>query len=167
MNRFCINCGSVLEEVLQKDISRMYCPACKRFQYRNPMAAVAGIVLNKRGAVLLGKRGFGQKYEGMWCIPCGHIEWGEEIRIALRREMKEETGLEVDVLRIYNVYSNFHKSDALSVGCWFLCHSVGGNLCAGSDISEVKYFDYASIPELAFQTDRYILDELWKDKLLR
>ena len=36
-------------------------------------------------------------WAGRWCIPCGHVDWGEDIREAARREMKEETGLIVEI----------------------------------------------------------------------
>ena len=130
------------------------------------MAAVAGIVLNDTGAILLVQRAAGETYPGKWCIPCGHIEWGEDIRAALVREMAEETGLAVTAERIYEVESNFHQPAALSVGCWFMCTVTGGDLQASDDAADARYFHYRYLPELAFPTDRMVLNKLFYQGLL-
>ncbi len=163
---YCTECGTKLETKTKKGILRKYCNHCGTYRYRNPMAAVAGIILNEKGKILLGRRSSDQTYPGTWCIPCGHIEWGEDIRDALVREMKEETGLLIVPRKVYNVHSNFHAAHALSVGCWFLCEVLDGQLIAGDDVDKVGYFGYGEIPELAFPTDRYVLDELHHDGLL-
>ena len=144
----------------------MYCPHCEKFLYRNPMAAVAGIVLNDTGAILLVQRAAGETYPGKWCIPCGHLEWGEDIRAALVREMAEETGLAVTAERIYEVESNFHQPAALSVGCGFMCTVTGGDLQASDEAADARYFHYRYLPELAFPTDRMVLNKLFYQGLL-
>lgn len=163
---YCDECGARLETRTDRERPRQYCPRCGTWKYRNPMAAVAGIIL-REGRLLLVRRAPGQTYAGQWCIPCGHIEWGEEIREALVREMREETGLTVRPQRVYNVYSNFHAAHALSVGCWFLCDVVGGVLQAGDDADGAAFVTYADCPSLAFPTDRLIIDELAADGSLR
>ena len=156
--RYCPYCGTPLVTKTDKEPPRLYCPHCEKFLYRNPMAAVAGIVLNDTGAILLVQRAAGETYPGKWCIPCGHIEWGEDIRAALVREMAEETGLAVTAERIYEV--------ELSVGCWFMCTVTGGDLQAADDAADARYFHYRYLPELAFPTDRMVLNKLFYQGLL-
>ena len=166
MAGFCSVCGTQLVTKMHKEEARTYCPQCRRFIYRNPMAAVAGIVLNSAKEILLARRAADQTYAGHWCIPCGHIEWGEDIRQALAREMQEETGLEIEDAKIYEVHSNFHNPESLSVGCWFLCRT-NGEAQAGDDADALGWFIYYHLPELAFPTDRKVLDKLFAEDLLK
>ena len=118
------------------------------------------ILRDAAGRVLLVRR-VGASYPGAWCIPCGNIEWDEDLREAARREMLEETGLEVELGPVYAVLSNFHDPEAHSVGVWFLALRRGGSERAGGDAGEVGWFDPGAPPEpLAFPTDRVVLDAL-------
>lgn len=60
-----------------------------------PVAAVGAVVVDD-GRLLMVKRG-GEQGRGLWAVPGGRIEWGEPLRAAVRREVREETGLEVEV----------------------------------------------------------------------
>ena len=89
------------------------------------------------------------------------MEWGEEVRAAARREFLEETGLQVDVGRVYTVHSNFHNPESLTVGIWFQGTLIGGSLRAADDLDEADYFPLDALPEpLAFPTDKLVLEQL-------
>ena len=89
------------------------------------------------------------------------MEWGEEVRAAARREFLEETGLQVDVGRVYTVHSNFHNPESLTVGIWFQGALISGNLRASDDLDEADYFPLDALPEpLAFPTDKLVLEQL-------
>jgi ADP-ribose pyrophosphatase YjhB (NUDIX family) len=157
--RFCPRCGGRLNFQQRGDRQRPTCPGCGFVQYRNPAVGVAVVLLQDR-KVLLGRRARGE-YRGHWCIPCGYVEWGEEVREAARREFLEETGLVVEVGPVYTVHSNFHNPQSLTVGVWFLGTVVGGQLQAGDDLEAVQFFALDALPEnLAFPTDLLVLAQL-------
>lgn len=86
------------------------------------------------------------------------------MREAARRELLEETGLEIEVGPVYEVHSNFHNPDSLTVGIWFSSAVVGGNLRPGDDLNEVAYFSLNALPgPLAFPTDRLVLERLGRE----
>jgi ADP-ribose pyrophosphatase YjhB (NUDIX family) len=126
--------------------------------FRNPAVGVA-VVLLEHQTILLGRRSRGP-YAGRWCIPCGYVEWDEDIRDAARREMREETGVEVRLGRVLAVHSNFHDRSKQTVGVWFRGEIVGGALCPGDDLDALQYCTLAHPPPLAFPTDALVIAEL-------
>ena len=138
----------------------MACPACGFIHYRNPTVGVAAVIQAK-GSILLGRRAPQRSYPGAWCIPCGHVEWDEDIREATYRECLEETGLKVAVGDVLAVHSNFHNPAQHTVGIWFACEIKGGVLQAGDDLDLVDWFPLAHPPQpLAFPTDRLVIEQL-------
>jgi 8-oxo-dGTP diphosphatase len=143
---------------------RLVCGDCCQTLYLNPAVGVA-VVVRRGGKILWGRRRSGP-YAGHWCIPCGYVEWGEEVREAAVREFQEETGLIVALGPLLAVHSNFHDPERLTVGLWFAGRVVGGILQAGDDLDRVGFFPLAAPPSpLAFPTDEVVLNELRAGKL--
>jgi len=162
-HRFCPCCGGALEKRRLNDHDRLVCGNCRRLLYLNPAVGVAVVV--RRGEEILWGRRAGGLYQGAWCLPCGYVEWGEEVREAAAREFREETGLTVEVGEVLAVHSNFHDPERLTVGIWFAGRVVGGRLQAADDLAEVRFFPLKAPPgPLAFPTDALVVEELKKGK---
>ena len=158
--RFCPRCGEPLSSVVRGGLPRPACAACGFVHFRNPAVGVAVVVMDDAGRILLGRRSAGGN-EGQWCIPCGYVEWGEDIRDAARREFAEETGFQVQIGGVCAVHSNFHNPSALTVGVWFYGTIAGGNAQASDDLDRIDWFPLDAPPEpLAFPTDRVVLADL-------
>lgn len=162
--RFCPCCGGLLAVEDGDGRPRLVCRACRRISYVNPAVGVA-VVVRRGQEILWGRRRSG-RYAGHWCIPCGYVEWGEDVRTAAVREFQEETGLIVELGTILSVHSNFHDPERLTVGLWFAGKAVGGTLRPGDDLDRVGFFALSSPPSpLAFPTDEVVLAEMRDGKI--
>ena len=110
-----------------------------------------GAVIVSDGQVLIVKR----KYDplaGQWSIPGGAVEIGETLEACVAREMQEETGLEIAVGPVIEVFDRITRDDAGSVRYHFvlvdyLCWPVGGTLAAGSDVADARFVDPADLAQ--------------------
>lgn len=144
-----------MQEFDDEGVARQRCPDCGWVYYRNPTAGVAVIILQE-DAILLGRR-----KDETWCIPCGHVEWDEDIQQAAAREAREEIGCEVRLKEVFAVQSNFHDPEQHTVGIWFLAQIEGSQKPrAGGDLQALDFFPLRSPPTLAFPTDRVVLERL-------
>jgi ADP-ribose pyrophosphatase YjhB (NUDIX family) len=153
--RYCPRCGREL--VASVEDARPSCPECGFVKYRNPLPGAVVLVL-KDNCVLLGKRGQGSYNPGRWCLPGGYIEYEEDFLTAGIREVKEETGLDIRVIGILSVVSNFLAPELHTLVVVLLAEVVGGSPEAGDDIVELGWFPAAKpLPDMAFEADRHII----------
>lgn len=138
----------------------MTCPDCRYTHFRNPGVGAAVVVWDDDQRLLLIKRARRATRPGLWAIPAGFVDYGEDVRAAAARELQEETGLEAEIGDVVWVASNFHDPAKLTVGIWFAGTVVGGGLVAGDDAEEAGFFTRDELPPLAFDTDAAYLRSL-------
>lgn len=159
---FCPKCGGVLAIRPRNERERLVCLQCNYVMYENPIVGVAVILQSDDRKILLGRRAKHSTYSGLWCIPCGYVEYDEDVREAAWREFREETGLEVELGPVFTVLSNFHNPETHTVGIWFRAEFVSGCLQAGDDLDAVEWFSLDQPPPMAFPSDYSILEMLKK-----
>lgn len=155
--RYCPLCGTELTLQEMGGKQRPACPDCGFVQFSNPLPGVV-VLIEKEGHVLLGKRrgGFGKE---KWGLPQGYIEFEEDFLTAAIREVKEETGLDVEILSIINVVSNLLSLGLHTLAIVLLAGVVAGELCAGDDLETLEWIPLSGpLPEMAFEADEYIIE---------
>lgn len=111
----------------------------------------------EHGKILLVKRGH-EPFKGQWATPGGRIEDNETAEQCLVREMKEEIGLKVEPVKLIGIYSDPKRDPRLMIAIAYLIKRVGGEVRAGSDAADARWFDLDSLPELATDHGRIIAD---------
>jgi 8-oxo-dGTP diphosphatase len=115
-----------------------------------------GAIIVEAGRVVLVKRGH-PPLSGEWSIPGGVLEVGEMLREAAIREAWEETGLEVEPGEVLGVFDRVVRDGERVryhyVLIDFLCRRVSGELRAGSDADEVRWFEPGEVPSLNLAKD--------------
>lgn len=120
------------------------------------------IILIENESVLLVKRAF-EPFKGEWALPGGRIEDNENAEECMKREMKEETGLMVEPIKLTGLYSDPSRDPRKVITTAFLARRIGGELKAGTDAAEVKWFPLNNLPKLC--TDhRKILEDALKSR---
>ena len=118
---------------------------------------VGAIVRDGAGRLLLVRRA-NPPAQGTWSLPGGRVETGESDPDALRREVAEETGLEVTVGRLVGTVERSGPEGTAYVINDHECTVVGGELRAGDDASEVGWFTPAAVAQL--DTAPHLVDSL-------
>jgi 8-oxo-dGTP diphosphatase len=117
-----------------------------------PALTVDAVIRDEGGRLLLIRRGR-PPFEGRWALPGGFVEIGETTQAACAREAKEETGLEVEIVRLHGVYSDPKRDPrGHTVAVVYHCRPIAGALAAGDDAAQARWFAPAEIAtlELAF-----------------
>lgn len=106
------------------------------------------VVHDTDGRLLLVRRGV-EPAAGKWALPAGFVGADEDPRDAARREALEETGLEVTVGKVIDVFPG-EPGSGVTFFVSFEAEVVGGTLSAGDDATDVGYFARDALPEVAF-----------------
>ena len=111
-----------------------------------PLVAVAGIVFDAAGRVLLVERGQ-PPGAGLWTVPGGRLEAGETLAAGVARELAEETGLAVEVGPLVEVVERIGDGYHYVI-LDYLARAVGGELRAASDVRAARFVDAGELATL-------------------
>jgi 8-oxo-dGTP diphosphatase len=140
------------------DRPRRVCPSCGYVYFTDPKVGVGVAVVEGR-RLLLVKRAMNPE-RGKWSLPAGYLDQGEDPRETAARETNEETGVEVVVEEVLDVFYNSPDEGGASIFILFRARPVGGSLAAGDDADDAGYFALDDLPELAFDSTRAAVQRL-------
>lgn len=152
---FCPRCAHELEDQERFGRMRRVCPSCGFIFFRDPKVAV-GVLVEDGARVLLVRRAVIPQL-GWWALPAGYMEFDEEPQEAARREAQEETGLQVELTGLLDVFP-ITSPNGHGVLIVYWARPAGGELRAGDDVSDARWFAPEELPEdLAFESTRAAL----------
>jgi ADP-ribose pyrophosphatase YjhB (NUDIX family) len=126
----------------------------KRDYPERPIIGV-GAVIVEGGRALLVRRNT-EPLRGEWSVPGGMLELGEKLRDGVRREAREETGLEVEAGEVLDVFDSIF-TDGLGQTQYhyvlidYLCRPIRGEAQAGSDVSDVRWVSMEALPAMGLR----------------
>jgi ADP-ribose pyrophosphatase YjhB (NUDIX family) len=163
--RFCPTCGGVLEPRRLKpgDRERLVCARCGFVFYLDPKVAVGTIIRTADSRIVLVRRAIDPGY-GLWVFPGGYVDRGEEITAAAVREAREESGLDVRLDGLVNIYSYPGRPLIIVV---YAATMTGGELRCDDEGLEARLFPPHELPWrlLAFQSTTDALREYLAGRL--
>jgi 8-oxo-dGTP diphosphatase len=123
-----------------------------------PITTVAAIIKNDEGKILLTRRNV-EPFKGQWCLPGGHIDKYETVKDAVIREMKEETGLEIDPKFFSYSDEIITELDIHAVVILFTGYGFGKISIQESEVSDIGWFalDEANSLSLAFGHNKMLI----------
>jgi NAD+ diphosphatase len=165
--KFCPRC----REELRGDELRLECPACGFVTYASSKATAGALVEDGEGRVLLARRAH-EPFKGRWDIPGGFLEEGEHPLDGVRRELREETGLDVEPLEFLGAWMDSYGGDSTAeatLNLYWTARAVGGEAAPADDVDALRWFARDELPgreELAFENVPLVL-AAWEEHTQR
>jgi ADP-ribose pyrophosphatase YjhB (NUDIX family) len=144
------------------------CPSCGATYWANPAPTASALIVDERGRLLLARRAH-EPYRGMWDTIGGFIEETEVPETALRREVEEETGLDVQPGEYVGSYVDRYGDEegvVTTLNLVFEAEVRDGDAAPADDVAELRWFPLEELPpaaEFAFHdVGRFVHD--WAQK---
>ena len=155
---YCPYCKEKLESNVIDGCKREHCPVCDTIFYINPLPVVSTLLVNANREILLILRK-NEPHKDMWCLPIGFVEVDESIQGAALRELEEEAGIKGRIIRLLDAQTSH---DSFYGNMLILCYEaeqVAGEIKAGDDAKDARFFSIADFPELAFEANKKAIRE--------
>ena len=160
--RFCPRCRNEL----RGDERRVECRECGFVAYASSKPT-AGALVEDGDRVLLARRAK-EPFKGRWDIPGGFLEVGEHPLDGLRRELREETGLDVEPLEFLGVWMDRYGGESTAeatLNFYWTARVAGGEAAPADDVDDLRWFSRDQLPgqdELAFENVPLVL-RAWQE----
>jgi 8-oxo-dGTP diphosphatase len=148
--RFCPRCGEPVVQELRFGKLRPVCQACDWVYFADPKVAVVVIAVDKNTQNMLFVRRVNDPQRGMWTLPGGFMDAGEDPQQAAARECVEETGMTVQVIRLLDLEARKKPEQGAHLVLYYLAEILSGDLIAGDDADAAAFFPIDQLPPLAF-----------------
>jgi len=136
---------------------RAVCPQCGWVHFADPKVAAA-VLVERDGRVLLVRR-VNEPYRGLWPLPAGFVDAGEDPAEAAARECLEETGLRVRVTGVVEVAPGREHPRGADFILVYAAEVVDGSLVPADDADAADWFPRDALPPLAFRATRVVLEK--------
>jgi 8-oxo-dGTP diphosphatase len=160
--KFCPACGARLERREAFGRTRPVCPSCGRVHFEDPKVAAA-VLVQQDGRVLLVRR-VNAPRRGLWSLPAGFVDAGEDPQVAAGRECLEETGLRVRITGLHDVIAGREHPRGASIVIVYRGVVEGGILAPRDDADAAGFFGPDELPGLAFDATRQVLKR-WRPEI--
>ncbi len=134
---------------------RPVCPQCGWIHFVDPKVAAA-VLIEQDNRVLLVRR-VNEPFRGLWTLPAGFINGGEDPAEAAARECLEETGLRVQVTRVLNIISGKEHPRGADFIIVYQAAIISGELSPNDDVDAAEWFTRENLPQLAFRATQIVL----------
>ena len=123
----------------------------------NPRLTVDGVIICNSRIVLVQRAH--DPFKGRWALPGGFVDYDETVETAVMREVHEETALYTQIDRLVGVYSNPERDPrGHTVSVTFLLTVTSGDIKAGDDAADARWFELDDLPSLAFDHTKIVRD---------
>ena len=156
--KFCPRCATQLNLEERFGKTRPVCPKCGWIHFVDPKVAAAVLVIQGERVLLV--RRVNEPFRGMWTLPAGFVNGGEDPAQAAERECLEETGLSVRVTRVYDIVSGREHTRGADFVIVYEAEVLSGEMKADDDADAVEWFDRGNLPSLAFLATKKVLGVL-------
>ncbi len=165
--RYCPVCGAELEE---RTIDHQAVPACQNSGcgfvfWQNSKPAVSALITNDKGEILLAERGR-EPQKGKFDLPGGFLMDGERPEDGMRREAKEELGVELNIGEYFDcAVDRYGDSEFWVLILGYEARISSGEITPGDDVSGAEWVDPENFDRktLAFRNNAELID-LWRKK---
>lgn len=161
--RFCPACGRPLAWRQRLGALRPVCAACDHVVFFDPKVAVAAWILQDNRLLLVRRRG--DPMAGYWAMPAGFMEYDEDPQEAVRREVLEETGLQVNIERLLELFHTPADGGLANLVLVYEASVRHGTPHAGDDADAVAWFVRDELPPVAFLPTRSLIRRWQEGKL--